>query len=428
MLSGSTVPFMHRREFLTAGAAVSFSVAGLQDALAFLAAHPQEGKDNEHFWFQIQRAFTIDRSIINLNSGGVSPSPAVVHDALKRHLDLSNAGPSYFMWRVQEPQRETVRHRLARMFGADPEEIAITRNASEGLQICQFGFDLKAGDEVLCTDQDYGRMITTFKQRARREGIVLKTFPVPVPCDDPAAIAGLFERNVTQKTKLILMSHVINLTGTILPVKEVAAFGRARGIPVIVDGAHGFAHFPFKHADLECDYYATSLHKWLFAPVGCGMLYVRKAMIPGLWPLMAADEKQTADIRKFEEIGTHPAANALAIAEAVAFHEGLGAERKVERLRFLRDRWANRLAKLDRVKLLTSLKPGVAGGVATFAVDGIEPAKIAEHLWEKRRIVVTPIDHPDVKGVRVSPSVWTQREEIDQFCEATETAIKSGLK
>ncbi len=422
---------MNRREFIGGSAAVALNLAALPDALAAIARHrgsPQETKDNEHFWFQVQRAFTVDRSIVNLNSGGVSPSPAVVHDALKRHLDLSNAGPSYFMWRVLEPQRETVRARLARLFGADPEEIAITRNASEGLQICQFGFDLKPGDEVLCTDQDYGRMINTFKQRVRREGIVLKTFPVPVPCDDTAAIVAGYEKNITPKTKLILMCHVINITGLILPVKEVVTLARARGIPVIVDGAHGFAHFPFTHKDLDCDYYATSLHKWLFAPVGCGMLYVRKAMIPGLWPLMAADEKQAADIRKFEEIGTHPAANALAIAEAVTFHEGLGAERKAERLKFLRDRWAARLGKLDRVKLLSSLKPGFGCGVATFAVEGLDAGKFCEHLWEKRRIVVTPIDHPDVKGVRVSPSVWTQREEIDLFCDAVETAVRGGLK
>jgi selenocysteine lyase/cysteine desulfurase len=422
---------MLRREFIGGSAAIALNLAAAPDALAALAAYrgsPQETRDNEHFWFQVQRAFTVDRSIVNLNSGGVSPSPSSVHDAFKRHLDLSNSGPSHFMWRVLEPQRETVRARLARLFGADPEEIAITRNASEGLQTCQFGIDLKAGDEVLCTDQDYGRMVTTFKQRARREGIVLKQFPVPVPCHDPAAVAAAYEKHLTQKTKLILVCHVINLTGTILPVKEVAALGRARGIPVVVDGAHGFAHFPFKHADLDCDYYATSLHKWLFAPVGNGMLFVRKSKIASLWPLMAADEKLDADIRKFEEIGTHPAANALAIAEAVTFHEGLGAERKLARLTFLRDRWATRLSKLDRVKLLTSLKPGIAGGVATFAIEGLEAAKLCDHLWEKRRIVVTPIDHPDVKGVRVSPSVWTQREEIDLFCDAVEAAVRSGLK
>jgi selenocysteine lyase/cysteine desulfurase len=422
---------MNRREFLGGMAGVSLSLKGVPDALAAIAGHrgsPQETAGDEQFWSQIQRAFTVDRSILNLNSGGVSPSPSVAHEALKRHLDLSNSGPAYFMWRVLEPQRETVRARLARLFGADPEEIAITRNASEGLQICQFGIDLKPGDEVLCTSQDYPRMVTTFKQRQRREGIVLKQFPIPVPCEDPAEIVARYAKNITPKTKLILVCHVINLTGQILPAKEVAALGRAKGIPVVVDGAHAFGHFAFTNKDLDCDYYATSLHKWLFAPVGCGMLYVRRDKIPGLWPLMAADEKQAGDIRKYEEIGTHPAANALAIAEAISFHEGIGPERKQERLRFLRDRWATRLAKLDRVKLLTSLKPGFSCGIATVAVEGLEPAKLADHLWEKQRILVTPIDHDDVKGVRITPSVWTTREEIDRFCEAMEERVARGLK
>jgi len=422
---------MRRRDFLAAGAGVALNLAAIPDALAAIAGHrgtPQETKDNEHFWSQIQRAFSVDRSILNLNSGGVSPSPTVAHEALKRHLDLSNTGPAHFMWRVLEPQRETVRSQLARLFGAHAEEIAITRNASEGLQICQFGIDLKPGDEVLCTTQDYPRMVNTFKQRQRREGIVLKQFPIPVPCEDPAEIVSRYEKNITPKTRLILVSHVINLTGQILPAKEVAALGRSKGIPVIVDGAHSFAHFAFTHKDLDCDYYATSLHKWLFAPVGNGLLYVRRDKIPGLWPLMAADEKQAADIRKFEEIGTHPAANALAIAEAVVFHEGIGPERKEARLRYLRDRWATRLAKLDRVKLLTSLKPGFSCGLATLAVEGLEPVKLAEHLWEKQRIIVTPIDHEEVKGIRITPSVWTTRDEIDRFCEAMEERVAKGLK
>ena len=229
------------------------------------------------------------------------------------------------MWRILEPQREPVRQRLARAFGCDGEEIALTRNASEGLQICQFGFDLEPGDEVLTTTQDYGRMITTFKQRERREGIVLRQFDIPVPAEDPAEIVRLFESHITPRTRLILMCHMINLTGQILPVREVVAMGRRHGLPVIVDGAHSFAHFDFEHRDLDCDYYATSLHKWLFAPHGTGMLYVRRNLIADLWPLMAAPEPMSDDIRKFEEIGTHPAANYLAIAEALTFHQGLGA-------------------------------------------------------------------------------------------------------
>jgi selenocysteine lyase/cysteine desulfurase len=413
-----------RRTFLALGAALNPLTA--REVLADLAkvqGSPDDIAADESYWFKAQQAFAVDRSIVNLNSGGVSPTPSSAMDAMKRHLDTTNNAPAHFMWRVLEPQREGVRAQLAKLFAVDTEEIAITRNASEGLQICQFGFDLKAGDEVVATNQDYGRMLNTFKQRERREGIVLKTFPVPVPCEDPAEIVKRYEAVLTAKTKLILMCHVINLTGQILPVKDVVALGRSKGIPVIVDGAHAFAHFPFAHKDLDCDYYATSLHKWLFAPVGNGLLYVRKEKIAGLWPLMAAAKEQDADIRKFEEIGTHPAANALGIAPAAAFHIGIGPERKAARLRYLRDRWAKRLLKNPNVKLLTSLKPGLSCGIGTFAVEGMDPAKIGETLWEKHKIVVTPIGHDDVKGIRVTPSVWSTLDEIDRFCEAVEKIV-----
>ncbi len=420
---------LDRRTFL-AGAVASLDLFRSREIIASLASYqgaPEEIAVDESYWFRVQQAFCVDRSIINLNSGGVSPSPAVAHDALKRHLDYQNTAPALTMWRYLEPQREGVRARLARQFGVDTEEIAITRNASEGLQICQFGIDLKAGDEVLTTNQDYGRMLNTFKQRERREGIVLKQFPVPVPCEDPAEIVKRFAENITAKTKMILMCHVINLTGQILPVKDVVTMARAKGIPVIVDGAHGFAHMAFTHKDLDCDYYATSLHKWLFAPVGNGMLYVRRSKIASTWPLMAAAKEQDDNIRKFEEIGTHPAANALAIAESLTFHQGIGPERKEARLRHLRNRWAERLLKSDRVKLLTSLKPAFSCGVSTFAIDGIDAGKLVEHLWDKRKMVATAIGHDDVKGIRVTPSVWTTTEEIDRFCEAVEDVLKNGL-
>ncbi len=382
---------------------------------------------DEAFWFKVQQAYTVDRSLVNLNNGGVSPAPAVVQSAMKRHLDYSNTAPVYSMWRILEPQREGVRKRLARSFGCSPEEIALTRNASEGLQICQFGFDLKPGDEVLTTTQDYGRMITTFKQRARREGIVLKQFSIPVPAEDDDEIVSLFEANITPRTRLILMCHIINLTGQILPVKKVVRMARKHGIPVIVDGAHAFAHFAFQHRDLDCDYYATSLHKWLCAPHGTGMLYVRRDKIKSLWPLMAAREEQEDDIRKFEEIGTHPAANYLAIAEALTFHNGIGAERKEARLRYLRDRWAKRLLQHDRIRLHTSLKPQYSCGLANFQLEGIDPVQLANHLWKKYRIIVTPIKHAEFEGIRVTPNVYTTLEEIDRFCDAVEKVIKNGL-
>ncbi len=434
---------VNRREFLGAIGLPAASIAltgGLSfdsdgaaraaDAIGSLGDRddtPEALAHDEDFWFQIGQAFTVDRSLVNLNNGGVSPSPRIVQEAMKRHLDYSNTAPCYVLWRVLEPQREPVRRRFAREFGCDAEEVAFTRNASEGLQICQFGFDLRRGDEVLTTNQDYPRMITTFKQRERREGIVLNQFSVPVPAEDPAEIVSLFERNITPKTKLILMCHVINLTGQIMPVREVVAMARAKGIPVIVDGAHALAHFAFKLSDLDCDYYATSLHKWLFAPHGTGMLYVRRDKIGGLWPLMAAEEKQNDDIRKFEEIGTHPAANYLAIGEALTFHQGLGAERKQARLTRLRDYWARRLLEHDRVRLHTSLKPGFACGIANVQIEGIDPAELNSWLWTTHRILCTPIVHDEFTGIRVSPSVYTMLPELDRFCDAIEHVIREGL-
>lgn len=430
---------MNRREFLGAvGRPAAFGLAaavldplGVREALAKAASYSGsavEAATDESFWFDVQQAFTLDRSVVNLNNGGVSPSPAVVQEAQKRHLDFSNSTPPpVALWQILEPQREGVRQRLARTFGCDSEEVALVRNASEGLQTCQFGFDLQRGDEVLTTNQDYPRMIATFEQRARREGIVLKQFSIPVPAEDDDEVVERFRRSITPKTKLILVSHVINLTGQILPVKRVVELGRERGIPVIVDGAHSFAHFDFTHADLGCDYYATSLHKWLFAPHGTGMLFVKRDRIRGLWPLMAAPATLEADIRKYEEIGTHPSAQNLAIAEALTFHEGIGAKRKEERLRFLRDRWAKRLLRHDRVRLHTSLKPGKSCGLATVEILDLEPGKIAEHLWAKHRILVTPIVHAEFRGVRVTPSVYTTLEEIDRFAEVMEGIAERGV-
>ena len=422
-----------RRELLgTAGlAAVALSPTGVRRALAAVsssAASPAEAAADESLWFEVQQAFTVDRSVTNLNNGGVSPAPRVAQEAQKRHLDYANTlPPPVALWQVQEPQRETVRSRLARAFGCDAEEVALVRNASEGLQTCQFGFDLTRGDEVLTTTHDYPRMIATFEQRARREGIVLKQFPLPVPAEDDDEVVERFRKNLTGRTRLILVSHMVNITGQILPVQRVVALGREHGIPVIVDGAHTFAHFDFRHQDLGCDYYATSLHKWLFAPVGTGMLFVRRDKIAGLWPLMASPASLSGDVRKFEEIGTHPSAQNLAIAESLTFHEGIGAQRKEARLIYLRDRWARRVARRDGVRLHTSLQPGKSCGIATVELVGIEPPALCDHLWKKHRILATPIVHPEFKGVRVTPSVYTTLEEVDRFAEILEHVREKGL-
>ncbi len=408
------------------GAGAFFSPLKARDITADLkdfSGSPLDIAKNEDYWSRVQQAFTVDRSLINLNNGGVSPSPDFVQAAMKKHLDFSNQAPVYNMWRILEPRREGVRQRLARNFGVDTEEIAMTRNASESLQICQLGFDLKAGDEVLTTDQDYPRMINTFKQRERREGIKLKQISIPVPVENDAEIVRLFEEAITPKTKLILMCHIINLTGQILPVKKVVQMARKKGIPVIVDGAHAYAHFDFKHEDLDCDYYTSSLHKWLFAPHGTGLLYVKKSKIKDLWPLMAAAESQDNDIRKFEEIGTHPAANYLAIGEALTFHEGIGSKRKEARLKYLNDLWINEIVDGDKVVLHTSRDPKYACGIATVEIKGMEPGKLNSSLWNEHRIITTPIVHDQFRGIRVTPNVYTTHEEIARFTDAMKQQI-----
>jgi len=413
-----------------AAATVTFDPTRLTrflDVVGEAMGSPEEIARDEDFWHEIQQAFTVDRSLINLNNGGVSPAPAIVQDAMKRHLDYSNEAPVYTMWRILEPQKEGVRQRLAREFGCDAEEIALTRNASEGLQISQFGFDLAPGDEVLTTNQDYGRMINTFKQRERRDGIKMVQFSIPTPSEDPAEIVRLFEQHITPRTKLILMCHIINITGQILPVKEVVQMARRRGIPVIVDGAHAFAHFEFKHADLDCDYYATSLHKWLLAPIGTGLLYVRKDKIRDLWPLQAATEAQDDDIRKFEEIGTHPAANGLAIAEALTFHQGIGAARKEARLRYLTHYWAERLLQHDRVRLHTSLDSRFSCAIGNVEIVGEDISALTTHLWNRHRIIVTPIMHDEFQGLRITPNVYTTIEELDRFVAAMEEVVRNGV-
>ena len=422
-----------RRAFLglAAGTLAAFRDDALGRVLAAgrdtAGATPEAVAANESYWREIQQAFTVNRSYVNLNNGGVCPSPRVVQEAMKRYLDLSNEVPVYTMWQLLEPQVESVRRGLAREFGCDPEEMAITRNASEALEAVQLGLELKPGDEILTTTHDYGRMLTTWRQRERRDGLVLRTIPVPVPPPSLDDLYQRFERAVTPRTKVILVCHITNLTGQIFPVKRICHMARERGVEVIVDGAHAFAHFPFTLADLDCDYYGTSLHKWLFAPHGTGFLYVRRSKIAKVWPLMAADQKQDQDIRKFEEIGTHPAANHNAIAEALVFHHGIGVERKAARLRYLRDRFLRRLAEAPRVRVHTSFDPAMSCGIGNLQVEGVDSAALAKHLFDTQRIIVVPIKHAEFEGLRVTPCVYTTIDEVDRFAEAIEQVLAKGL-
>ena len=428
---------MDRRHFVGALAAAGVTLPAFRaDALERVTRAnqiagnrpPSALADDELYWAQIQRAFDADRTMINLNNGGISPTTSHVLEQMIRDLKFTNELPVEHMWRVLEPRMESTRRDLAKDFGCDPEEMAVVRNASEANEIMIFGLDLKRGDEVLVTNQNYPRMITSWQQRGAREGIVLKqiSFKVPPPSDD--YIVEQFRKAITPRTKVIEVTHITNLTGQILPVRKIVQMARPLGIEVFVDGAHAFNHFPFKRDELDCDYYGTSLHKWTHAPIGTGFLYVRQAKIEQLWSLMGSTPGNKKNIRKYEEIGTHPQANFNAVSAALAFSRGIGPERKIARLRYLRDRWAKRLlAASDRVKVLTPLDNDRAGAICLFSVDGIDPGKLGGWLLDKHKIVTTPIGHPEFSGIRITPSVYTSVDEIDTFGDAVLKAIAKGI-
>ena len=388
---------------------------------------PEQVAMDEDYWSVIQNSFTVTRGIVNLNNGGVSPSPRIVTEALVRYIWQQEDATAYTMWQLLEPQSETIRTGLAEIFGCDREEIAITRNASESLEILLMGMDFKPGDEILTTTQDYPRMLTTLRQRELRERLVLKLVKIPIPPKDVSEITAAFEKGITNRTKLILISHQVNVTGQITPVKAVCEMARAKGIETIVDGAHSFAQFDFKQQDLACDYFGTSLHKWLYAPKGTGLLYVKRDKIEKLWPLMAAETKQVKDIRKFEEVGTHSAAPRLAIGEAMLFHHSMGGKRKEARLRYLSRYWMNRLKDVPKVRFNTSFDPNQSCAIANVEIVGLDPVAIGTYLFAKHRIFTTPILHEEFKGIRITPNVYTTLGELDRFCNVMEQIARNGL-
>ena len=388
---------------------------------------PLDAALDEDYWTTIQQAFSVTRGIVNLNNGGVSPSPRIVTEAFVRYTWQQEDATAYTMWQILEPQSETIRTGLAEVFGCSPEEIAITRNASESLEILLMGMDFKSGDEILTTTQDYPRMLTTLRQREMREGLKLNLIKIPIAPKDVNDIAAAFERAVTPKTKLILVSHQINLTGQINPVKSVCEMARAKGIETIVDGAHAFAQFDFKRDDLQCDYYGTSLHKWIYAPKGTGMLYVKKDKIPKVWALMASEGQNKNDIRKYEEIGTHSAAMRLAIGEAILFHNAIGGKRKEERLRYLSRYWMNNLKSVPKVGFNTSFDPKQSCAIANFKVDGVDPVQLGSYLMSKHKIFTTPIVHEEFSGIRITPNVYTTLWELDRFSNVVADVARKGL-
>ena len=383
---------------------------------------------DEEFWYQIKMAYTVSASLTNLNNGGVCPQPKVVQDAVERYNRLANETPSYYMWRVLDKGKDAIRAKLADLAGCSPEEIAINRNSSEALETVIFGLRLQAGDEVILTKQDYPNMINAWKQRAHREGIVLKWLDFDLPTEDKAMIINTFKNAFSAKTRIVHLTHMINWCGQLMPAKEIIQEAHNHGVEVLLDAAHSFAHFDYKIPDLGCDYFGTSLHKWLCAPFGSGMLYVKKEKIKNLYPLFAAPEPEDDDIRKFENLGTRSGAIEQAIGQAVDFHHLIGSERKQKRLYYLKNYWTEKLTDLPQVKIHTPKSAEFSGAICLCSIDGIEPGELAKTLLQQYQIHVVAINWENLHGIRVTPNVYTVTKDLDRFVQAIREVVLTRVK
>jgi selenocysteine lyase/cysteine desulfurase len=391
----------------------------VSDALLELNRQPLlAATTDEELWAMMAQAYTVSPNILNLNNGGVSPQPKVVQDAVDRYYHLSNEAPTYYMWQILDKGREPLRRKLADLAGALPEEVSVNRNATEALGICTWGIDLQKGDEIVMTRQDYPNMVHAWKQREQRQGIKINWINLSLPVENDDTVLNAFIQATTPKTKIWHLTHIINWTGQILPVAKLCAEARKRGIISLVDAAHTFAHLDYKISDLGCDYYGTSLHKWLSAPFGTGMLYIRQPLIEKTWPIFPNDKPQSPDIRKFEALGTRSFAPEQAIGQAIDFHLAIGTKRKQERLHYLKKYWCEAVSKHPRVKLHVSLKPEYSCALGTFSIDGMTPGEVSSKLFADYQIHTTAIEWENIKAVRVTPHVYTTTKDLDRLVDA----------
>jgi selenocysteine lyase/cysteine desulfurase len=370
---------------------------------------------DESFWREIREAYTVNPGLLNLNSGGVSPSAEIVQNALDRYNRMSNEGPSYYMWRVLDQGREPLREKLAALAGCSKEEIAINRNATEAINTIIFGLNLQKGDEVVLSKMDYPNMIHAWKQREKRDGIKLVWVDIPIPCNNADELVALFSNAFSNKTKIVHLTHVINWNGQVLPVRRIADIAKARNIEVLVDAAHSFGQLEYKISELNCDYLGTSLHKWMCGPLGSGMLFIRKEKISGIWPLLSADKPESDDIRKFENLGTRSFPTEQAIHVALDFHNRIGTNRKRARLLFLRNYWINRVQDFNGVIILSPSNPELSCALGGVIVEGKTPQQLEAFLLDKHKIHTVAIDWESLKCVRITPNVFTLTSDLDRL-------------
>lgn len=379
---------------------------------------PLEAASDEDLWARMAQAYTVSPNLLNLNNGGVSPQPKVVQDAVDRYYHLSNEAPTYYMWQILDRGREPLRRKLADLAGVSHEELAINRNTTEALGTFTWGIDMKRGDEIVMTKQDYPNMIHAWKQREQREGVKINWINLTLPIENDDLVIKAYVDATTSKTKIWHITHLITWTGQILPAAKLCAEARKRGIITIVDAAHSFAHVDYKISDLNCDYFGTSLHKWLCAPFGTGLMYVRKPLIEKTWPIFPNDKPLSPDIKKFEALGTRSFAPEQAIGQAIDFHNAIGGKRKQERLHYLKRYWCEAITKNPRVKLHISLKPEYSCALGTFSIEGMDVGDISSKLMSEYGIHTVSIKWENVNAVRVTPHVYTTTKDLDRFIEA----------
>ncbi len=414
---------MDKRTFLKQFSLATVAMTPMMKALATTldgVAHvpPSQLASDEDFWRSIRKSYRLKVEYINLENGYYCMMPEDTLDAYLDHVKEVNYHASYYMRKLNVKNNKIIRQKLADIAGCDFNEIVITRNATESLDLVIGGIHWEKGDEAIMAEQDYGAMLNHFRLMEERFGIVNKRVSVPNNPANDEELVKLYEDQITKKTKLIMISHVININGHVLPVKKICDMAHKHGVEVCVDGAHAFAHLDFKLSDLNCDYYGTSLHKWLSAPLGAGFLYVKKDKIKNLWPLFAERELEEDDIERINHTGTKPVHVDLGIANAIEYHNIIGSERKEARLKFLKEYWTTKVKDHPKITVNTPWDMERSCAIANVLVDGYNCVEMERHLMNKYNIWCVPVNRPNVNGVRITPNVYTTTEELDVFVNA----------
>lgn len=374
--------------------------------------------ENEDFWAKIRRDYLLKPDYINLENGYYCMIPQPTLDRLTDHMKEVNYQASYYMRTVQWENKNKVAARLAELAGCSPAELCITRNTTESLDLIIGGFPWQEGDEAVMANQDYGAMLNHFKLVEKRFGVKRTLIDVPMHPKNDEEIVEAYEKAITPNTKLLMVCHIINITGHILPIRKICDMAHAKGVDVMVDGAHAFGQFQFSIDELDCDYYGTSLHKWLSAPLGAGFLYVKQKNIDKIWPLLAEGNTEPGDIRRLNHIGTHPCHTDLAISDAIDYHLAIGSKKKEERLRYLQNYWVDKARALDHIVINTPEDKSRSCGIANVGIKGMKPSEMAKKLLEEHSIWTVAIDGAGVHGCRICPNVYTTTDELDVFVDA----------